>query len=144
MQLSPLVFFAILIERKGAIPLNISESYENYLEAIYMIQKKRGEVHSVDIAEHLSFSKPSVSIAMKKLRQDGFITMDRHGHIALTASGLTVAKEIYQRHVLISAWLVQLGVDEETASRDACRIEHVISKESFQAVMKYVEQTKDK
>ena len=119
--------------------MEVSESYENYLETIYIIQNKYGEVHSVDVADYLSFSKPSVSIAMKKLRNEEFIFMDGHGHITLSEKGLKIAKEMYKRHMLISNWLVKLGVDEATAVEDACRIEHVISKKSFEAVMRYVE-----
>lgn len=115
----------------------ISESYENYLETIYIIRKKRGEVHSVDIAEHLSFTKPSVSVAMKKLRGEGYITMDPHGHIELTERGRAIAEEMYTRHTMISQWLISLGVSPKTAAQDACRMEHVISKESFDAMMRH-------
>lgn len=119
--------------------MQVTESYENYLETIYILLKQQGEVHSVDIANYLSFSKPSVSVAMKKLRNEKYITMDGHGHIALTATGQKIAEEMYKRHTLISSWLVALGVDEKTATEDACRIEHVISKNSFDAVMRHVE-----
>ena len=116
----------------------IQESAENYLEAILMIKQRKGEVHSVDIAAELGFSKPSVSVAMKNFRQNGYITMDEHGHIELTASGLEIAELIYERHKLITALLTKIGVDEKTAIEDACRIEHDISDETFAAIMQHV------
>lgn len=112
----------------------IQESAENYLEAILMIKQRKGEVHSVDIAAELGFSKPSVSVAMKNFRQNGYITMDEHGHIELTEAGLDIAERIYERHRLISALLKKLGVKEDTAMEDACRIEHDISPETFEAM----------
>ncbi len=112
----------------------IQESAENYLEAILMIKQRNGEVHSVDIAAELGFSKPSVSVAMKNFRQNGYITMDEHGHIELTAAGLEIAERIYERHRLIMALLSKLGVAEDTAREDACRIEHDISPETFEAL----------
>ena len=112
----------------------IQESAENYLEAILMIKQRKGEVHSVDIAAELGFSKPSVSVAMKNFRQNGYITMDEHGHIELTDAGLEIAERVYERHRLISALLEKLGVSEENAREDACRIEHDISDETFAAL----------
>lgn len=112
----------------------IQESAENYLEAILMIKQRKGEVHSVDIAAELGFSKPSVSVAMKNFRQNGYITMDEHGHIELTSDGLEIAERIYERHKLIMALLTKLGVDEKIAREDACRIEHDISPETFEAL----------
>ncbi len=115
----------------------IQESAENYLEAILMIKQRNGEVHSVDIASELGFSKPSVSVAMKKFRENGYITVDEHGHIELTPSGLEIAERIYERHLIITGLLVKLGVNENTAREDACRIEHDVSGETFEAIKKW-------
>ena len=100
------------------------ESAENYLETILILSHRKPEVHSIDIANELDFSKPSVSVAMKNLRQKGYITIDAENHIHLTPSGLEIAETIYERHTLISEWLIRLGVSEKTAVEDACRIEH--------------------
>ena len=116
----------------------IGESAENYLEAILVLQKRQGEVHAVDIANHLNFSKPSVSVAMKNLRDKGYIATDEHGHITLLESGRAIAERIHLRHTQISGWLVSLGVDEKTASEDACRMEHVISDASYEAILQHV------
>ncbi len=115
----------------------IQESAENYLEAILMIKQRNGEVHSVDIAAELGFSKPSVSVAMKNFRNNGYIVMDEHGHIELTESGLEIAERIYERHRLLSDLLTKLGVSESVAREDACRIEHDISAETFDAIKKF-------
>lgn len=117
--------------------MQIKESAENYLETILILKMRLGTVRSIDIANELSFSKPSVSIAMKNLRENGYITIDG-GNIELTEKGMDIAKKIYERHTIISEWLVNIGVSEKTASEDACRIEHVISEESFNAFKKYV------
>ena len=116
----------------------IQESAENYLEAILMIYQRTGHVRSIDIANELSFSKPSVSVAMKNLRSKDLIIMDEDGHIHLTPSGLAIAAKIYERHTLLSKLLVMLGVNEKTAIEDACRMEHVISEESFEAIKEHV------
>ena len=108
-----------------------NESSENYLEAILMLSKKLPVVRSVDIANELGFKKSSVSIAMKKLRQENHITVTDAGFIYLTDSGKEIANMIYERHEFISKWLIELGVPEEIATDDACQMEHVISKESF-------------
>ena len=117
--------------------MKIQESSENYLEAIYMIKQRAGVVRSIDVAAELEFSKPSVSIAMKKLRENGYVNMDSDGLLTLTDSGLEIAKKMYERHLLISDWLKSLGVSEENAVNDACRIEHVISTETFEALKKH-------
>lgn len=117
----------------------IQESAENYLETILILQQKNGEVHSVDIAAYLEFSKPSVSVAMKNLRELGCITVDGEGHISLTEEGRKIAERVYERHTLFTELLVGLGVDEETAMADACRIEHVVSEETFQAIKQHVQ-----
>ena len=116
----------------------INESAENYLETILILSKKLPVVRSVDIAEELGFKKSSVSVAMKHLREKEHISVDKSGFITLTPSGREIAEMIYERHQLLSAWLMQLGVPEETAVEDACRIEHVISRESFQAIKAHV------
>ena len=98
--------------------------------------------YAIDIANELSFSKPSVSVAMKNLRVNGYINVDREGFITLTESGRTIAEKIYERHELLSAWLIHLGVNPQTAAEDACRMEHVISTESFQAIKRHTEMHK--
>lgn len=124
--------------------MKIHESTENYLETIYMLKSKKGNVRSIDIVNELEFTKPSVSIAMKNLRENGYITMDADGLIALTEKGTEVAEKMYERHTVISSWLIKIGVSEEAAVEDACRIEHVISEESFEAIKKYVSDNKGK
>ena len=116
----------------------VNESAENYLETILVLSRKLPDVRSVDIATELDFKKPSVSVAMKKLRENGHITVSPEGYITLTASGKEIAERIYERHTLLSSWLERLGVDPETAAEDACRIEHVISAESFEAIKKHI------
>ena len=114
--------------------MNINESAENYLETILILSKEKPVVRSVDIAEELGFKKSSVSVAMKNLRAKEHITVTKEGFIYLTESGKEIAEMIYERHEFLSNWLVKLGVDKEIATEDACRIEHVISKESFDAI----------
>ncbi len=118
--------------------MKIQESAENYLETILILSQKNGNVRSIDIANELDFSKPSVSVAMKNLRNAKHILMDSDGYITLTESGRKIAETIYERHTLLSHWLIHLGVSEKTAIEDACRIEHVISAESFSAIKKHV------
>lgn len=119
--------------------MKIKESAENYLETILMIRDKKGAVRSIDIVNELEYSKPSVSIAMKNLRENGYIEMDRDGYITLLPSGAEIAERMYERHTLLSRWLISLGVDEAVAVEDACRIEHVISAESFEAIKRIAE-----
>jgi len=125
-------------EAKEEISMNIYESAENYLETILMLKNKLGAVRSIDIANELGFSKPSVSVAMKKLRESGHINVDSDGCISLTENGLTIAKSVYERHTHISSWLIALGVDEKTAAEDACRIEHVISQQTFEKIREHI------
>ena len=120
--------------------MKIHESAENYLETILMLTKKQPYVRSIDIANELNFSKPSVSVAMKNLRTSGHILVDDAGHITLTESGLEIASSILERHKVLSQMLINLGVDPEIATEDACRIEHVISAESFSAIKTHIEQ----
>ena len=122
--------------------MKIHESAENYLETILMLGKNGNPVHSVDIANELKFSKPSVSVAMKNLRASGHILVDGDGHITLTESGMDIAQSMYERHTLISDWLISLGVDKETAINDACKIEHGMSEQSFKAVRKHIKEWK--
>ena len=116
----------------------INESAENYLETILMLSKKLPVVRSVDIANELGFKKSSVSIAMKNLRENNHITVSDAGFIFLTDSGRQIAEMIFERHELISNWLMSMGVSEETALEDACKMEHVISQESFEAIKKFI------
>lgn len=118
--------------------MKIQESAENYLETILVLKKEKGNVRSIDVVNELGFSKPSVSVAMKHLREDGYVTVDENGSINLTEKGLEIANAIYERHTLISNWLIELGVPKEIALEDACRMEHVISTESFNALKKHV------
>ncbi len=115
-----------------------NESAENYLETILILSKKKPVVRSVDIADELGFKKSSVSVAMKKLRESEHIIVSREGYITLTESGQAIADMIYERHTLLSSWLERLGVDPQVAADDACRMEHVISEESFNAIKKHI------
>ena len=117
----------------------LQESGEMYLETILMLSQKNNLVRSVDVAEYMGYSKPAVSRGLAKLKQERYILIDQDGYIALTESGRVVAEKMYERHVLLSSFLMQLGVDEETASQGACRIEHVVSDKSFEAMKKYIE-----
>ena len=114
--------------------MNIYESAENYLEAILSLHERNGLVRSIDIANELHFSKPSVSVAMKKLRESGYIEMDKEGFISLLPAGEEIAARIYERHKLLTQFLIQLGVSEEVAAADACKIEHDLSDESFEKI----------
>lgn len=116
----------------------VNESAENYLETILILSKRLPVVRSIDIANELGFTKPSVSVAMKHLREKAHIVMDDSGFITLTASGRQIAEMIYERHQLLSCWLTRLGVPADIAAEDACRIEHVISSESFDAIKQFV------
>lgn len=118
--------------------MNVNESAENYLETILILSKSKPVVRSVDIAEELGFKKSSVSVAMKNLREKNHITVTKEGFIYLTDSGKEIADMIYERHQLLSSWLTRLGVDPVIATQDACRIEHVISSESFEAIKKHI------
>ncbi len=122
--------------------MKIQESMENYLETIYMLEKQTGYVRSIDIATALGFSKPSISNAMKKLKTDGYIEMEDRGSIKLTEKGKSLAKDTYERHCVISEILMYFGVTKETALDDACRVEHVISEETFASMKKFLEAQK--
>ncbi|HJA92143.1 MAG TPA: metal-dependent transcriptional regulator [Candidatus Eisenbergiella merdipullorum] len=118
--------------------MHVNESAENYLETILILSRSHPVVRSVDIAEELGFKKSSVSVAMKNLREKHHITVSKEGFITLTESGRAIAEMIYERHELLSDWLTRLGVDPKVATEDACRIEHVISAESFEAIKKHI------
>lgn len=121
----------------------VNESAENYLETILMLSKTRPVVRSVDIAEELGFKKSSVSVAMKNLREKEHITVTKEGFIYLTDSGRQIAETIYERHEFLSKWLISMGLDAETASNDACRMEHVISPQSFAAIKSFVQKNRN-
>lgn len=118
--------------------MNIHESAEDYLESILILSRRMPHVRSVDVAHELGYSKPSVSVAMKNLRQGGYVVMDEDGYLLLTESGRAIAEKIYERHTLFSTVLTKLGVDPKIAAEDACRIEHAISQETFDAIKKYI------
>ena len=117
--------------------MRIHESAENYLEAILALSKQ-GPVRSIDVAQHLGVSKPSVSRAMGLLRENGYVSVDDTGHLVLTASGRQIAASMYERHTLLTRWLVSLGVSEAVAAEDACKIEHDLSPETFEAIKRHV------
>ncbi len=117
--------------------MKIQESGEDYLEAILILREEKGIVRAIDVARHLNFSKPSVSRAMKLLREDGEITVDADGSILLTDKGLEIAERIYERHRLLTLWFTELGVSQEVAAKDACRVEHDISAETFQKLKEH-------
>ena len=114
--------------------MKMQESPEDYLETIYMLSLHSSEVRSIDVARHLGYSKPSVSVAMKRLRENGYVNMDDNNLLTLTESGLAISRSIYERHQVISGYLMSIGVSEETALKDACRIEHVLSEETFHKI----------
>ena len=122
--------------------MGIHESGEMYLESIHVLLEKKGSVRSVDVSEYMGYSKPSVSRAMGVLRRDGYISVDKNGYITLTEAGLCLANKIYERHTLLSNMLERIGVSKETAAEDACRLEHAISDESFEAIKRYMESQK--
>ncbi len=127
---------------KGVIAMVIKESAENYLESILVLKNQKGFVRSIDIANDLGVSKPSVSVAMKNFREEGYITVDEDGYIDLSEKGLEIAKRVYERHEIISEALMTLGVSRETALDDSCKIEHVISEESFLKIKEFVKTKK--
>ena len=122
--------------------MRIHESAENYLETILALSKRKQFVRSIDIVNEMNFSKPSVSVAMKHLRENGHIVMDEDGYITLTETGLEIANNIYERHQVLSALLVKLGVEEDVAKEEACRIEHDISQDTFEKLKGWLAQNK--
>ncbi|MCC8142422.1 MAG: metal-dependent transcriptional regulator [Lachnospiraceae bacterium] len=121
--------------------MQIHESAEDYLESILRLSKVRPVVRSIDIATDMNYSKPSISVAMKNLRTNGFIDVDDAGFITLTDSGMKIASDIYERHQLIRDWLTYLGVDKEIAEDDACKIEHTLSPETFEVLKEHISET---
>ena len=119
--------------------MNIRQSAENYLETVYMLKQKKGFVRSVDVANELGFSKASVSVAMKALREAGYVTTDADGGLSLTDTGLDVANRMYERHELVANVLIALGVSKETAYEDSCKIEHVVSDETILKIKEFLE-----
>lgn len=130
----------MLVRLRSCLVMKIQESAENYLETILVISHRKGMVRSIDIVNELEFSKPSVSVAMKNLRENGYIEMDKDGYIMLLDKGREIAEKIYERHTTLSKYLVALGVDPVVAAEDACRIEHVISAESFEAIKNHIKE----
>lgn len=118
--------------------MNIYESAEDYLERILILREEKGEVRSIDIAHDMGFSKPSISVAMKKLKEARLIDIDEHGFITLTREGHVIADRVYERHTVLKKILINIGVDSKQAEKDACKIEHVISEETFEAIKKKV------
>ena len=116
--------------------MQIRASAEDYLETILLLSKKSTEIHSIDIVNDMGFSKPSVSVAMKKLRDNGLINIDCDGHITLTEKGEQAAEQVYERHATLYNWLVGIGIDNKVAAVDACRMEHIISEDTFRAIKK--------
>ena len=123
--------------RQEAIPVALQESGEMYLESIYVLLQKNSFVRSIDVCEYMGFSKPSVSRAVGLLKEGNYIVVDRDGYITLTERGVEVAAKMYERHTLLTNFLVKLGVDEKIAAEDACKIEHHLSDESFNALKEY-------
>lgn len=119
--------------------MSLKPSGEMYLETIYVLCQKKSVVRSIDIAEYMNYSKPSVSRAVGNLKRENYISVDKDGYITLTDDGLALAQKIYERHTILSKVLMMLGIDEDTASEDACKIEHVISEKSFETLKKYME-----
>ena len=122
--------------------MHLQESGEMYLETIYILTKKNHDVRSLDVTEYMNFSKPSVSRAVGLLKQGEYITVDQEGYLHLTAMGEEIAAKMYERHMLLTEFLIRLGVDRETASADACKIEHDISDKSFEAIKRHVNEKK--
>ena len=118
--------------------MTINESVEDYLEAILVLKEKNGMVRSIDVVHHMNYSKPSISRAMSRLRENGYITMDKEGWLELTDAGREIAERIYERHRLLTEWLTALGVDPEVAREDACRMEHDISAETFECIRAHI------
>lgn len=117
--------------------MEIHQSAEDYLETILILKERRGAVRSIDIANEMNFSKPSISVAMKKLRQNGYIEVDTDGYILLTDAGMEIASSVYNRHKLLTKFFVSLGVDKKVAAEDACKIEHHLSQETFDKICQH-------
>ena len=123
--------------RQEANVMAVSEAIENYLETIYILSQRQNEVHAIDICTYLSYSRPTVSIVLRQMRENGLVTVNEDNHIHLTDEGLAIASRIYERHTVLSDMLMSLGVNQETALRDACKIEHDLSDETFEAIKRH-------
>lgn len=123
--------------------MSLQESGEMYLETIYILSQKNSAVRSVDVGEYMGYSKPSVSRAVGILKRGGYVAMDAEGYLSLTDAGLTIAQKIYERHTMLTDFLVRLGVNKETAAKDACKMEHDISEETFEAMKRHVKKYKN-
>ena len=130
-------------ERLVQFAVSVHRAAEDYLEAMLMMKEQHGYVRSIDVAEHLGVTKPSVTYATKQLKQNGFITMDRDGLITLTESGMEIADRIYTRHKTLTEFFIRIGVDEKTAREDACKVEHDLSEKTFAAICEHVAKQKD-
>lgn len=124
--------------------MHLQESGEMYLETIYILSQKSSSVRSIDVGDYMGFSKPSVSRAVGILKKGGYVVMDKDGYLSLTESGLEVAKKIYERHTTLTDFLIRLGVDKNTAVEDACKMEHDISDETFEALKRHANQYSDR
>ena len=118
----------------------VSEAIENYLETIYILSQQQNEVHAIDICSYLSYSRPTVSIVLRQMREHGLVTVNQENHIFLTEEGLRIASRVFERHEVLTAMLIKLGVSRETALRDACKIEHDLSDETFEAIKRHMAQ----
>ena len=116
----------------------VSEAIENYLETIYILSQQQNEVHAIDICSYLSYSRPTVSIVLSQMREHGLVTVNQENHIFLTEEGLRIASRVFERHEVLTAMLIKLGVSRETALRDACKIEHDLSDETFEAIKRHM------
>ena len=136
-----MIYYVLLIDSRGDV-LKAHESEENYLETILVLSEEGNQVRSIDIVNELDYSRPSVSIAMKNLREKGYIEINPDGYIVLTENGRMIAESIYDRHVLFSDWLIYLGVDKKTAVNDACKMEHSMSEKSYRAIKDHIKNWK--
>ncbi|MBR4038842.1 MAG: metal-dependent transcriptional regulator [Clostridia bacterium] len=118
----------------------VSEAIENYLETIYILSRQQNEVHAIDICSYLSYSRPTVSIVLRQMREHGLVTVNEENHIYLTEEGLKIASQMYERHELLTSMLMMLGVSRETAMHDACKIEHDLSDETFEAIKRHMQE----
>ena len=128
-------------KERQANQMEIHESAEDYLETILILKERSGQVRSIDIATEMNYTKPSISVAMKKLRENGYIEVDKDGFITLTASGYEIASNIYNRHKVLTDFFISLGVDQKVAAEDACKIEHDLSDETFEKIRTHAEKT---
>ena len=134
------ILLTCTFNKKEGTALQIHESAEDYLEAILMLKERKGAVRSIDIANELEYTKPSVSVAMKKLRENGYVLMDDEGLLTLTPEGEKIATHVYSRHKLLTEFFVRLGVNEATAAADACKVEHDLSEETFEKLLEHARQ----